>query len=126
MPRSIPVILVVLAALAIAGVFLSDYLHRERQFAERTACVGTQVRLNLAKELYAHDHGLTNGVVIPEAAVWRENGRVERCFAGGHYSINPVGVFPSCSYTGIVRWHGHLWTHNDLATGKGLTNGLSR
>ncbi len=126
MRRSIPVVLVGLAALTIAAAFLSDCLHRKRQFAVRTACVGTQVRLHVAKEMYAHDHGLTNGDDIPEAAVWRENGRVERCFAGGHYSINPVGVFPSCSYTGVVRWHGRLWTHNDLAAGKVLTNGLDR
>lgn len=118
--------LVSLPALVVAGALLSDYLHRKRQFAVRTTCVGTQVRLILAKEMWAHDHGLTNGAVIPEAAVWQQNGRVERCFAGGHYSINPVGVFPSCSYTCIVRWRGRLWTHNDLSAGKALTNGFSR
>jgi hypothetical protein len=126
MRRAIALTVIGLVALAVAAVSLSDHLHRKRLFAGRTACVGAQVRINLAKELYAQDHGLTKGAAIPEAQVWRENSSVERCSAGGHYSINPVGVFPSCSYTGTVRWGGRLWTHNDLASAKGLTNGLSR
>ena len=125
MRRAIALTVVGVVALAVVAVSVSDYVYRKRQFAERTPCIGAQVRVNLAKRLYAHDHGLTNGAGIPEAEVWRENGGVERCSGGGHYSINPVGVFPSCSYTGAVRWRRRLWTHNDFAGAKG-SNGLSR
>lgn len=127
MRRAFALTVMGLVAFAVVAVLLSDYLHRKRLFAERTACVGAQVRISLAKELYAHDHGLSHGAPIPEAEVWRQNGAVERCLAGGHYSVNPVGVFPSCSYTGTVRWGGRSWTHDDLASAKGLTtNGLSQ
>ena len=126
MRRAIALTLLALVALAVAAVLLQNHLYRKWQFAERSACIGAQVRINLAKEAYAQKHGLTNGAVIPAALVWRENGGVEQCFAGGHYAINPVGVIPSCSYTGTVRWGKRLWTHNDLANAKGLTNGLSR
>lgn len=103
-----------------------DYYHRAREFAERTACVGSLIRINLTKRMYADDHGLTNGAVIPDDVIWRENRHVERCFSGGHISINPVGVPPSCSYTGVVQWQGRLWTHNYFAHGHGLTNGASQ
>jgi hypothetical protein len=96
-----------------------DYLRRERQFFERTACVGSLLRIKLTKAVYAEEHGLTNGAMIPDDVVWRENRQTERCLSAGHYSINSVGVPPSCSYTGVVRWAGRLWTHS-------LTNGSSQ
>ena len=97
----------------------SDYVHRKRLFEERTACVGSLTRLRLSKSSYAAEYGLTNGAVIPDDVVWRENGILEHCLSGGRYSINPLGIDPSCSYTGVVRWAGRLWTH-------GLTNGSSQ
>ena len=103
-----------------------DYFHRQRQFEERTACVGSLVRIHLTKLVYADEHGLTNGTIVPDDVIWRQNGQVERCFTGGRYSVNPVGVYPSCSFTGVVRWGGRLWTHNYFASAPGSTNGLSR
>lgn len=91
--------------------FLHDYLTRKRNFHERTACVGSLVRIRLTKLVYAEDRGLTNGAVIPDEVVWRENGVVERCLSGGRYSINAIGVNPSCSYGEVVRWSGRLWRH---------------
>ena len=105
--------IILLSVVAVGGgaFFLRDYLSRKRAFAERTACVGSLTRIRLTKTLYEQDHSLTNGAAISGDVVWRENGHVERCPSGGLYSINPVGVYPSCSHTGVVRWHGRLWSH---------------
>ena len=91
--------------------FASDYFARKRAFAQSTACVGSLVRIRLTKLVYAEEHSLTNGIVIPDQVVWLQNGGVERCGAGGRYSINAVGEYPSCSYTGVVRWGGQGWRH---------------
>jgi len=94
------------------GVFLGcDYRARRRAYHERTACVGALIRMRMCKEVYAEDHGLTNGATISEDVVWKQNGGIERCLSGGRYSINPVGAYPSCSYTGVVQWHQKLWSH---------------
>jgi hypothetical protein len=100
-------------AALLAGLFLAGYYfaHQQRAFAQRTACVGSLIRIRLAKLVYAEEHGLTNGAVIPDEVVWRENGIVERCGSGGRYSINAVGAYPSCSYNGVVRLSGRLWRH---------------
>ena len=108
--RSIIIVLCV-AALVVGALFLRDDLARKRGFAQRTACVGSLIRIRLTKLVYAEEHGLTNGAVIPDEVIWRENGRIERCGAGGRYSINAIGEYPSCSYTGVVRWSGRLWRH---------------
>jgi hypothetical protein len=105
------IILLTVVAVGVGALLLRDYLSRKRAFAQRTACVGSLIRIRLTKEFYAQEHSLTNGATISENDVWRENGHVERCFSGGRYSINPVGVYPSCSYTGVVRWRGQLWSH---------------
>jgi hypothetical protein len=112
------VVALCLAAIAVGGVLSFDYLQR-RQIAKRTACLGSLNRIRLTKLVYAEEHGLTNGAVIPDEVIWRENRLIERCFSGGHYSINPVGVDPSCNYTGLVRVHGRLLGHS-------LTSGLSQ
>lgn len=105
--------------MVVAGVISYDHFHRKRQFEIQVICIGSLVRIELTKLAYADEHGLTNGAVIPDEVIWRENGKVERCFFGGHYSVNPVGVAPSCSYTGLVHWHGHVLRHS-------LTNGSSQ
>lgn len=119
------VIVLCAGAIAVGGVVSLDYLHRKRQFAKRTACVGSQIRIHLTKRAYADEHGLTNGAVIPDEVIWRENRLTERCSSGGRYSINAVGVSPSCSYIGVVRWHGRLWTHDFFGQGQSL-NGSSQ
>ena len=119
MHRLKPLILVCGAlALAMVWLFVGDSLARKRSFAERTACVGTLTRLRLAKTLYADEHGLTNGAAIPDDLVWQLNdlvwqlnGVVEHCRSGGRYAINGVGMDPTCSFTGVVRWSGRLWRH---------------
>jgi hypothetical protein len=95
-----------------AGLIAYDRFHRKRQFQMQVACIGNLVCIELTKLAYATEHGLTNGAVIPEDVIWREHGHVGRCFAGGNYSVNPVGVAPSCSYTGFVHWHGHILRHS--------------
>ena len=113
-------------AIAVGGVVSFDYFHRMRQNGVRESCAGSLIRINLTKLVYAHYNGLTNGAVIPDDVIWRENQHIERCGTGGHYSINPVGVYPSCSYTGVVRWQGRLRTHDYFVHRRGLTNGLSQ
>ena len=114
------------AALCAAGVVYADYRQRDRQFFERTACVGSLVRLHLAKECYAEEHHLTNGAPIPEGALWPAYGSSESCLSGGRYSVNCVGTDPSCSYTGTVRWKGRLWRHELPRVRDGMTDGLSQ
>ena len=105
--------MIILCVVAVAGggLWLRDYLARKRAYAERTVCVGSLIRIQGTKMAYAYQHGLTNGTVIADEIIWRENTVVEHCESGGRYSINTVGEDPSCSYTGVVRWSGRLWRH---------------
>jgi hypothetical protein len=105
------VVALCLAAIAVGGVSSFDYVQR-RQIAKRTACRGSLNRIRLTKLVYADEHGVTNGAAIPGEVIWRENRLIERCFSRGHYSISPVGVDPSYSYTGLVRVHGRLLGHS--------------
>jgi hypothetical protein len=104
-------ILLCVAALAVGTFLIGDHRGRKRGFAQRTACVGNMVHIRLVKLVYAEEHGLTNGATIPDPFVWQELGRTQRCAAGGSYAIRRVGEWPTCSYTGVVRWSGRLWTH---------------
>jgi hypothetical protein len=122
--RWIYVVLVAVAAISLGGAVSFDYLKRGRGFAQRTACVGSQVRINLTKHAYAVEHGLTNCAIIPDEVIWRENNHTEQCFSGGQLSINPVGVPPSCSFTGVVRWRGRLWSHDYYGQAQRSTGGL--
>lgn len=106
------IIILGVGAVVVAGLIAYGHFHRKRQFQMQVACIGNLVCIELTKLAYADEHGLTNGAVIPDEVIWRENEHVERCFAGGHYSVNPVGVVPSCSYTGLVHWHGHVLRHS--------------
>jgi hypothetical protein len=90
-------------AIALGAFPVRDRLARKYAFAERTACAGALARLPIAQELYASEHGLTNGAFIPDDLVRRENGMAERSVSGGHCSINPMGVLPACSCSGGVR-----------------------
>ena len=108
-----------------AAVLVGEHFHRKHLFSERTACIGTLIRINLAKMVYADEHGLSNGVIVPEDVIWKQERGMHKCFSGGTYSINPVGVSPSCSYTGRVRWDGRYWTHRWSWAGYGLTTGRS-
>ena len=72
------IIILCVVALAVGALLLRDYLIRKRAFAERTACVGSLIRLRLTKPVYVEKHGLTNGVVIPNEVFWSETGVVER------------------------------------------------
>lgn len=102
------IIILTVAVLLGGAIFVVHYLTRKGALAKRTACVGSLIRIRLTKLVYAADNGMTNGAVIPDEVIWRENGLVERCHSGGQYSINAVGVNPSCSYTGVVQWSGRL------------------
>lgn len=126
MRRSYAVALICIAVAVVTAALAGNYLHRKRLFAQRTACIGTLIRINLAKVVYAHDHGLTNGALVPEEVVWEQERGKHGCFSGGTYSINPIGVSPSCSYTGRVRWDGRYWTHQWSWAGYGLTNESSQ
>ena len=56
MRRVIPFITVLCVAALVGGAFLiHDYMARKRAFAERTACVGTLIRLRLTKMVYAEE-----------------------------------------------------------------------
>jgi hypothetical protein len=108
--RRFTVALVITGVAAGALIICTRHFQRRSAFAERTACVGNLVLLKLAKEVYAQDHNLTNGAVVPEAAIWQQAGKRPQCFSGGSYSINTVGELPTCSYTGIVA--GRVYRHH--------------
>jgi hypothetical protein len=112
------VIVVCVAALGAAVIFVRDFLAGKRALAERTACVGTLTRLRLTKAMYAQDHGLTNGAVIPDEVVWRDNGVVEHCHSGGRYSIKPLELIRrgpiEQSFEGANAFGNALWQNEDL------------
>jgi hypothetical protein len=112
MRRLKPIMLVLcLAVFAVGAFVISDYHARKRGFAERTACVGNLVRIRLAKEIYADEHGLTNGTLVPEAYILREAGIARHCPSGGRYIVHHAGERPTCSHTGVIQWNGRHWRH---------------
>ena len=95
---------------AVAG-FLNrrTYVEEDRAFSNRSSCVANLHHIQMAKSVYANENGLPAGSVLPHAAVWGQmEGRIPRCPDGGTYTLNAVGQWPACSYTGIVRRLGGL------------------
>jgi hypothetical protein len=81
------------------------------------------VDIQIAKVFVAEELGLTNGVSIPENELKPFLQRREHlCPDGGMYLINPVGIDPECTYTGVCHtWHVNketkrierrTWKHN--------------
>ena len=102
-----------LTVLVVVGSIIggNEYYQRLR-FAQRTACVGNLVQINLEKIFYADEHGLTNGSVIARELILPGLGYTPRCRMGGSYSFNAIGAVPTCSYTGTLRWKGFTWRHS--------------
>lgn len=101
--------LCILAAAAIVAAMFSRHMCNEREFQARTSCVSNLHHISMFKKLYAQEHGLTNGTPVTFADVMSDDNRSQyRCLKDGTYSINPIGIAPSCSYTQAV-WHKRYW-----------------
>lgn len=112
MSRPKTLLVVMLTIILVGGILGGIEFYRRLRFAQRTACVGNLVRLDLAKIFYAEEHGLTNGSMIAPQAVLTNLGPTPRCRMGGNYSLNAVGTASTCSYTGTIRWNEMTWRHS--------------
>lgn len=98
-----------LAMLAASAVLIGRHVHNKREFQARTSCVSNLHHISMFKKLYAQKHELTNGTSVTFSDVMSEEDRSRyRCRKGGTYTINAIGIAPSCSYTQAV-WHKRYW-----------------
>ena len=110
-------VLVVVSTVVAGLKILLEY----RAFAQRTFCVGNQVRLRLAKTIVAQDLGLKDGDIISLAAVQKEWAETKACPNGGSYILGPVGAWPKCTYANLsytyrfdrkkMKVERRAWTH---------------
>ncbi|HMO64396.1 MAG TPA: hypothetical protein PKE47_04085 [Verrucomicrobiota bacterium] len=115
-----PIMLVLCpAALAVEVFAISDHRVRKRGFAERTACVGNLVRIRLAKESCANEHGSTNGASIPEDSILREAGIAHHCPSGGRYLVHRPGEGPTLAtqtlFSGVANFGGMFIPNENAA-----------
>jgi len=104
-------LLICFVGLAVFLVFGARLYKHQRQIVQhRMSCTANLIQLSAEKDLYVMENGLTNGAVIDNVAffdkVIQTGGPIRNCPAGGVYSLNLVGQFPTCSFTNEqVTWH---------------------
>jgi hypothetical protein len=68
-------------------------------------CYFNLIRIDQAKEYFAHNHNLTNGAIITSEQLSRHIeggfGSLD-CYEHGHFLIGPVGTEPRCSFHGSM------------------------
>jgi hypothetical protein len=104
---AVPVIFMVVglvAAIAIPAVVSA------RGAAQHQVCVNNMRQIDVAKQQLAAERDLKAGDRVPAQEVLanvEKSGHPLKCPLGGHYTVNPVGVEPSCSA------HGNLSSRYD-------------
>ncbi len=86
----------------IIGLFWYIRQRQNRDFAERTACVGNLAYIKVAKSVCSQEQNLSEGDLIPILALTNHLGKSLdefKCPKGGNYSIGKVGELPSCNYS---------------------------
>jgi hypothetical protein len=85
----------------LAAIAIPNFV-KARAVSQQNACVNNLRQLDAAKNEWALEKGKTNGAVptkedlLPYLRSWPV------CPAGGTYTINAVGVPPTCSIPGHV------------------------
>jgi hypothetical protein len=92
---------------ALIAVALACWIGYEKRTAYRDAeghkaylCVDNLRKIEIAKDLYAHDHGLKPGDIVPDKALVEARAWPLKCPSDGTYTINPVGTRAVCSIPG--------------------------
>ena len=88
-------VLIMLSLISIPGI------RRMRANDARQSCLENLALITAAKERYAVDYDLKNGAAIPLALLIKEGKLLKTdpvCPSGGKYTVNPLGVAPTCSY----------------------------
>jgi hypothetical protein len=100
----------VVASLALVAILASRFLAGRRQPAWSLEgwgfCVNNLVKIDSAKENWAADHNLKKGAIPRDSDLFGASLYINTkpgCAAGGIYTLNPVGVRPTCS------GYGHTW-----------------
>ena len=74
-------------------------LIRNRELAQKQACIENLKQIDGAKERYAASEGLTNGDGVPAIIIGSEYIRsMPECPSGGSYTFNRIGEDPICSF----------------------------
>ena len=77
--------------------------HDGQLFSKDRKCRDNLEQIDVSKDLYALDYNMTNGqsipggiktLVGPQAYIKK----MPRCPKGGTYTINPIGINPTCDY----------------------------
>lgn len=101
------IMIVVFIIGVILAIAMSSWL-RQREYARSRACQENLSKIDGAKELYAMEKNLPNGVEVELSALVSEvDGylkKTPKCPAGGEYLIQPIGTIPTCTYTGWERY----------------------
>ncbi len=75
--------------------------HKETAVEWRSMCLHNLHQIAGAKDLMAREQHLTNGIVVAEQEIakYMEYGW-PICPAGGRYTANPIGRYPTCTTSG--------------------------
>lgn len=88
-------VLIMLTLISIPGI------RRMRANDARQSCLENLALITAARERYAVDYDLRGGATVPLALLIKEGKLLKTepvCPSGGKYSVNPLGVAPTCSY----------------------------
>jgi hypothetical protein len=88
--------------LTVAFFFVIPNLVRPRTRYSGPPCILQLRNIAGAKDQCAVESYLSIGAVVTEGQIgpYFRDGRVPKCPQGGEYSLNPIGVDPTCSYPG--------------------------
>lgn len=99
----VEVILVAFVFCLLATILSAPCFFRARETRQKNTCIANLQQLEKAKIAWAADNGITNGTPIDDrfytGPIFIPN--IPCCPAGGVYSINPIGVPPTCSLTNL-------------------------
>lgn len=96
----IPALFVVISIIGLLAAIGIPSFQKARSASQEKACQNNQRIIDTAKEQYALEQNLTDGVTVTEESigVYIKGGfSAVQCLEQGVYTINPIGVHPECS-----------------------------
>lgn len=96
-------IMIVVAVVGLLAVLSIPSFMKSREKSQAKTCMNSLRQIYYAKEHFASQNSLSAGDPVTESdvAVFLNHG-LPVCPAGGAYAINPVGVDPTCTFSGHV------------------------
>lgn len=97
-------IMIVVAIIGLLAAIAVPNFTQARNNARKSTCINNLRLIDAAKEQYALENNLDNGAGVLPANVtpYLKTGAMPVCPANGAYTINAVGVSPTCSVAGHV------------------------